>query len=251
MKILVTLKSVPDPDQPIAINAAGTGLDSTATTFIINPFDAIAVEQAVRMREDGQAVDEIIVLSIGGLECEKNLRTALAMGADRALWVEDGERLDPWNVSRVIHKVVEAEQPDMVIMGKQAVDDDSNQVGQFLAAQLSWPQATFASGVEVSGDRLVVQREVDQGIERLAVSMPVVMTCDLRLNEPRYTALPAIMKAKRKPLERTSLKELGIESEARVEVLSIEATSSNRECVLLESVDELISKLRDEAKVIT
>lgn len=251
MKILVTVKSVPDPDQCFAVNALGTGLDDEASGFIVNPFDAIAVEEAVRVRESGKGIEEIVVVSIGGPKCEKTLRTALAMGADRAVWVEHKAALDPWNVSLVLKRLVEEEKPDLILMGKQAVDDDSNQVGQFLAAQLAWPQATFASELSFTeGGKVEVRRETDQGMESLLLRLPAVVTCDLRLNEPRYAALPAMMKAKRKPLDRKSLDSLGVSVDAKIEVLGMEVVSGKRDCVYVKTVDEFIAKLRDEAKVL-
>lgn len=252
MKILVTVKSVIDPDSKIQIDASGKAVDVAGAVFIVNPFDAIAIEEAVRMREKGIDIEEIVVVSIGGQEYEKNLRTALAMGADRGILVETGRELDPWNVSSLLESIVATEGPDLVLMGKQAVDDDSNQVGQFLAAKLDWPQATFVSKIEfVESDRMNIERESDLGIESLALNLPALITCDLRLNEPRYTALPAILKAKRKPLEVVSADSLVVELAPRVEVVSMKATSRSRECVYVDSADELISRLRDEAKVLS
>ena len=251
MKILVTVKSVIDPDHKAGFASDGCSLDQLGAPIIVNPFDAIAVEEAVRLREGGVAVDEIVVASIGGDECEKNLRTALAMGADRAIHVASEMALDPWNVSTVLAALIDQEGPDLILMGKQAVDDDSNQAGQFLAARLSLPQATFASKLElIDGNGIRVERETDGGIEAIETSLPAIVTCDLRLNEPRYTALPAIMRAKRKPLDQISIESLNIDLEPRVEVVGLEQANSQRCCVYVDSVDDLIVKLRDEARVL-
>jgi len=245
MKILVPCKRVPDPDQKLRLNAEGTDIDAAALTFILNPFDAIAVEEALRIRETVQPDAEIIAVSIAPAEGEADLRTALAMGADRALLIEHNGPLDPWNVARLLVVVIERESPDLVLMGKQAVDDDANQTGQFLAAQLGWPQATFASEIEFVNDGLRVHRETDLGIEVIRTTLPAVVTADLRLNEPRYASLPSILKAKKKTIDHTTPVELGITLEPRVRLLDMELINSQRNCVKVNSATELLEKLRE------
>jgi len=245
MKILVPCKRVPDPDQKLRLNADGTDIDAAALTFILNPFDAIAVEEALRIRETAQPDAEIIAVSIAPAEGEADLRTALAMGADRALLIEHNGPLDPWNVARLLVAVIERESPGLVLMGKQAVDDDANQTGQFLAAQLGWPQATFASEIEFVDDGLRVHRETDLGIEVIRTTLPAVVTADLRLNEPRYASLPSILKAKKKTIDHTTPVELGITLEPRVRLLDMELINSQRNCVKVNSATELLEKLRE------
>ena len=245
MKILVPCKRVPDPDQKLRLNADATNIDASALTFILNPFDAIAVEEALRIRETTHPATEIIAVSIAPAEGEADLRTALAMGADRALLVEHDAPLDPWNVARLLAAVIEREQPTLVLMGKQAVDDDANQVGQFLAAQLGWPQATFASQMEFVDNGLRIHRETDLGIEVIHVALPAVVTADLRLNEPRYASLPSILKAKKKPTERTTPAELGIKPEPRIRLLAMELVNSQRNCIKVNTATDLLKELRD------
>ena len=245
MKILVPCKRVPDPDQKLRLNADGTDVDVAALTFILNPFDAIAVEEALRIRETAQPDAEIIAVSIAPTEGEADLRTALAMGADRALLIEHNGPLDPWNVARLLVAVIERESPGLVLMGKQAVDDDANQTGQFLAAQLAWPQATFASEIEFVGDGLRVHRETDLGIEVIRTTLPAVVTADLRLNEPRYASLPSILKAKKKTIDHTTATELGITLEPRMRIVDMELINSQRNCVKVSSATELLEKLRE------
>ena len=245
MKILVPCKRVPDPDQKLRLNAEGTDIDAAALTFILNPFDAIAVEEALRIRETTQPDAEIIAVSIAPTEGEADLRTALAMGADRALLIEHNGPLDPWNVARLLAAVIERESPGLVLLGKQAVDDDANQTGQFLAAQLGWPQATFASQIEFVNDGLRVHRETDLGIEVIRTTLPAVITADLRLNEPRYASLPSILKAKKKTIDHTNPAELGITLEPRVRLLGMELINSQRNCVKVSSATELLEKLRE------
>ncbi len=215
MKILVPCKRVPDPDQPVQLDASGVAVDLEGASCVINPFDAIALEEALRVREEERAGAEageveVVAVSIGGAECEKELRVALAMGADRAVLVDaGGVGVDPWGAAEVLAALVGREQPDLVLMGKQAVDDDSNQTGQLLAALLAWPQATFASKLEfVDGGRIRVARETDAGVEVVSMPLPAVVTADLRLCEPRYASLPAIMKARRRPMEEVAVSEL-------------------------------------------
>lgn len=244
MKIMVPTKRVPDPDQRVKPRTNGVGIDTSDLLYVVNPFDLIATEEALRLR-DGLDL-EIVTICIGPEEGDKELRTTLAMGVDRALLVETEQELDPWNVAKVLECVVDREKPDLILMGKQAVDDDSNQVGQFLAALLDWPQGTFASAVELNGDKVRVSRETDFGIETLAMTLPALITVDLRLNEPRYASMPQIMKAKRLPVERLSLDELGWRNDPRMELLAVEALSSRRTCRMLASVQELTQELRGE-----
>ena len=253
MKILVPSKRVPDPDQRIRIAASGHGIEKDELPFVLNPFDAISIEEALRIRDENRAGEdegEVVVVGIGGAAYEKELRTAMAMGADRALLVECETAPDPWNVARILQTVVEREQPALILMGKQAVDDDSNQVGQFLAALLDWPQATFASKIEFDAGQVRVTRETDMGIETVSMELPAVITADLRLNEPRYASLPAIMKAKRKPVDRIACADLGIAIEPRVRILEMEPLVSKRNCVQVSSGTELLARLRDEVGVL-
>ena len=250
MKILVPTKRVPDTDQKIAATADGHGVAVDHIPFVINPFDAIAVEEAVRIGEQhaGASDVEIVVVGIGD-DYERQLRTGLAMGATRAVHVQCAEALDPWNVARLLVAVVGRERPDLVMMGKQAVDDDANQTGQFLAALLNWPQATFASRLELLSGEIRVERETDHGIETIRLPLPAVVTTDLRLNEPRYASMAGIMKARKKPLEVIAAAELDVPMEPRVEVLGYRSLDTRRQCERLSSVEELIDRL-DEAGVL-
>jgi electron transfer flavoprotein beta subunit len=251
MKIIVTVKRVPDTDQRIRVAADGQSIEDGGLPYVVNPFDAIAVEEAIRLRETSQPDAEIVAVGIGGEKYEQELRTALAMGADRAILVDCQQALDPWNVAGVLAVLIERESPGLVLMGKQAVDDDANQAGQFLAARLGWPQATFASRLEFTSDgRLRVARETDQGIETVSVALPAVVTCDLRLNEPRYASLPNILRARKKAIDHVGLEDLQVRIDPRVEVVSLASNASTRSCAMVASVDELIGKLRDEAQVI-
>jgi electron transfer flavoprotein beta subunit len=255
MKIVVPTKRVPDPDQRIRLRSDGSGIEEEGLPFVINPFDAIALEEALRIRERLSEAVEVVAVGIGRALYEKELRTALAMGADRAVLVACDLPLDPWHVARLLAAIVGRERPDLVLMGKQAVDDDANQVGQFLAALLDWPQATFASRIEFvgveSGKRVVrVARETDAGLETVRVGLPAVITTDLRLNEPRYASLPSIMKARKKPIERIEYQQLGVPVEPRIEVLRLELATCQRTCQRVKDVDELVQRLRHEAKVI-
>jgi electron transfer flavoprotein beta subunit len=215
----------------------------------MNPFDEIANEAAIRLRESGQT-SEVIAVSLGEAKCQETLRTALAMGADRAVHVETDVELQPLAVAKLLRAVVEREQPGLVILGKQAIDDDSNQTGQMLAALLGWSQGTFASKLALAGEELEVTREVDAGLERIVLKLPAVVTCDLRLNEPRYASLPNSMKAKRKSIDRFTPEELGIDVTPRLATLKVEEPAKRQAGVKVASVEELIEKLRGEAKVI-
>ncbi|MDP7052454.1 MAG: electron transfer flavoprotein subunit beta/FixA family protein [Verrucomicrobiota bacterium] len=244
MKILVPCKRVPDPDQKLRLNADATDIDGSAVTYILNPFDAIAVEEALRIRETAHPEAEIIAVSIAPAEGETDLRTALAMGADRALLIDHEGQIDPWNIARLLAAVIQQEKPTLVLMGKQAVDDDANQVGQFLAAQLGWPQATFVSQIEFTTDGLRIHRETDIGIEIIHVTLPAVVTADLRLNEPRYASLPSILKAKKKLTEHSTPAKLGIKPEPRIRLLGMELVNSQRTCEKVNTTTDLLDKLR-------
>jgi electron transfer flavoprotein beta subunit len=249
VKILVTVKRVPDPDQKIKLTADGAQLDVSALPFVVNPFDAIAVEEALRIRERSSAPTEIVAVSIGAAPCEEQLRTALAMGADRGLRVDTPTAADSWNVACILQALVEREKPMLVLMGKQAVDDDSNQVGQFLAARLNWPQATFASKIDFVDGGAEVNRETDAGIERVRVGLPAVITADLRLNEPRYVSLPGIVRARKKPIEVLSLESLGVTLQPRVNLLRVTIPTSARAGTRVRDVDDLLQRLK-ELKVV-
>jgi electron transfer flavoprotein beta subunit len=250
MKVLVPIKRVPDPYGRVRLTADGR-IDDSDLKWVINPFDEIAIEEAVRIREGGADV-EIVAVTVGGAECEEQIRTALAMGADRGIHVLDDEPLDPGAVAHLLSAVCREEAPDLVLMGKQAIDDDFNQTGQMLAAKLGWPQATFASAVTLAPDGASarVAREVDAGRETLEVRLPAVITTDLRLNEPRYVALPAIIKARSKPVRKVESAELGGRPAARVRVVKLEAPPVRKAGRKVANVDELIAALRDEARVI-
>ena len=250
MQILVPIKRVPDPYGRIRLTAEGQ-IDESDIKWVINPFDEIALEEAVRLREKGTQV-EIVAVSIGGAACEEQLRAALAMGADRALHILDEEPTDSGVISHLLAAVCRRENPEIVLLGKQAIDDDCNQVGQRLAALLQWPQATFASQLELApdGSKARVTREVDAGRETLEVTLPAVLTTDLRLNEPRYVALPAIIKARSKPLQRLDVTELGVRPAATITLLKMEAPAPRKAGRKVGSVDELITALREEARVI-
>jgi electron transfer flavoprotein beta subunit len=253
MKILSAIKRVPAPEQRIHLGANGQ-IDDSQLSFVINPFDAIALEEALRIRERRQQSVEILAVSIGREECDEQLRTALAMGADRALRVGVEGTIDPWCVARILAAVVGREHPDLILLGKQAIDDDSNQVGQFLAALLGWPQATFASGVQFedspSPSWARISRETDAGIETIRVGLPAVVTADLRLNEPRYASLPSIMKARKKPIEFVESVEIVGPLEHKIKIVRLEAASSQRMCIRVKDVSELVHRLRHEAKVV-
>jgi electron transfer flavoprotein beta subunit len=245
MKILVPAKRVPDTDQKIAAAADGSRVAIDHIPFVINPFDAIALEEAVRISEKQSDLVEVVAVGIGPDGYEQQLRTALAMGAARAIHVHCDDPLDPWNVARLLVAVAQRERPDIILMGKQAVDDDANQTGQFLAALLDWPQATFASRLEVLGAEIRVDRETDHGIETLRLPLPAVVTTDLRLNEPRYASMAGIMKARKKPLDVITVGELGIQIEPRVQIIRYHSADTQRRCERLQSVNELIDRLRD------
>lgn len=243
MKILVTLKRVVDYNVRVRVKSDGSGVETDGVKMSINPFDEIALEEALRIKERGEA-DEVIVASIGGDEVQQQLRTGLAMGADRAIQVSADGPVQPLTAARIFLKLAEKEQPGMVFLGKQAIDDDCNQTGQMLAALWDRPQATFASKVSLDQGKATVAREVDAGLETIEVELPAVLTSDLRLNEPRFVKLPEIMKAKRKPLETLSIDELGVERAGDIETLAYEPPPQRGGGKKVESVDELVSELK-------
>jgi len=250
MKILVPVKRVIDYNVKARVKADGSGMDLANVKMAMNPFDEIAVEEAVRLKEAGKAT-EIIAISLGEAKCQEQLRTALALGADRAIHVETTVELQPLAVAKLLKAVVARETPGLIILGKQAIDDDANQTGQMLAALLDWPQATFASKVALGTDEVEVTREIDGGLETLALKLPAVITADLRLNEPRYATLPNIMKAKKKPLDTLSPADLGVDPAPRLTTLKVEEPPVRKAGIRVGNVAELVDKLRNEAKVIS
>ncbi len=249
MKILVPVKRVVDYNVKIRVKPDGSGVDTANVKLSMNPFDEIAVEEAIRLKEAGVA-SEVIVVSCGVAQCQETLRAAMAMGADRGILVQTDVELQPLAVAKLLKAVVEKEQPGLVIAGKQAIDDDANQTGQMLAALLGWPQATFASKVEIADGKARVTREVDGGLETVELPLPAVITTDLRLNEPRFATLPNIMKAKKKPVDTLTPEALGVDVTPRLATLKVEEPPKRKAGVMVGSVDELIEKLRNEAKVI-
>ncbi|MBD9597172.1 electron transfer flavoprotein subunit beta/FixA family protein [Ensifer sp. ENS05] len=249
MKILVAVKRVVDPNVKVRLRADGSGLDLAAAKMTMNPFDEIAVEEAVRLREAGIA-SEVVVVSVGPEKATETLRTALAMGADRGLLVRTEATTEPLAVAKALSAVAGEEQPALILLGKQAVDDDCNQTGQMLAAKLGWPQATFASQLTVDGDRATVIREVDGGSQTIALALPAIVTADLRLNEPRYASLPNIMKAKKKPLEERQPSDYGLVIEERLEVVRLEEPPTRAAGIKVKSVAELVERLKTEAGVL-
>src|SRR5262245_62074529 len=248
MKILIAVKRVIDFNVKVRVKSDGSGVETANVKMSMNPFDEIAVEEAVRLKEAGAAT-EIVVVSCGVQACQETLRTALAIGADRAILVETDVELQPLAVSKILKALVDKEKPNLVILGKQAIDDDSNQTGQMLAALLNWPQATFASKLELSGDAKVT-REVDGGLETISIKLPAIVTTDLRLNEPRYVTLPNIMKAKKKTLEVLKPDALGVDVAPRLKTLKVEDPPKRKAGVKVPDAKSLVQKLRGEAKVI-
>jgi electron transfer flavoprotein beta subunit len=243
MKVLVAVKRVIDFNVKPRVKMDGTGVDLANVKMSMNPFDEIAVEEAIRLKEKGAAA-EIVAVSIGPAKAQETLRTSLAMGADRAILVQTDDEVEPLAVARILAKIAEEEQPGLFILGKQAIDDDSNQVGQMLAALLNWPQGTFASKVDAQGDKVSVTREVDGGLETVKLATPAVVTTDLRLNEPRYASLPNIMKAKSKPLATKSPGDYGVDTAPRLEILKVTEPPKRQAGDKVGSVDELIAKLK-------
>lgn len=249
MKVLVPVKRVVDYNVKVRVKADGTGVDIANVKMSMNPFDEIAVEEAVRLKEAGIAT-EVVVVSAGVAGCQETLRTAMAIGADRGILVETDVDLQPLAVAKLIKAVADKEQPQLVIFGKQAIDDDSNQTGQMFAALQGWPQATFASKVVIADGKASVTREVDGGLETLALNLPAVVTTDLRLNEPRYATLPNIMKAKKKPLDTVKPEDLGVDVAPRLKTLKVAEPAKRQAGVKVADVADLVSKLKNEAKVI-
>ena len=249
MKILVTVKRVVDYNVKVRVKSDGSGVDVANVKMSMNPFDEIAVEEAVRLREKGVAT-EVIAVSCGVAQCQETLRTAMAIGADRAILVETTEELQPLAVAKLLKALVDKEQPGLIILGKQAIDDDCNQTGQMLAALCDIPQATFASKVEVADGKAKVTREVDGGLETLSISLPAVITTDLRLNEPRYASLPNIMKAKKKPIDEKTPEDFGVDIAPRLKTLSVEEPPKRKAGIKVPDVATLVQKLKTEAGVI-
>jgi electron transfer flavoprotein beta subunit len=249
MKVLVPVKRVVDYNVKVRVNSDGTGVDIANVKMSMNPFDEIAVEEAVRLKEKG-VVTEVIAVSCGVDKCQETLRTAMAIGADRGILVETDAELQPLAVAKLLKALVDKEQPGLIILGKQAIDDDSNQTGQMLAALCDLPQATFASKVEVAGDKVSVTREVDGGLETVQLSLPAVVTTDLRLNEPRYVTLPNIMKAKKKQLDTVKPADLGVDVAPRIKTLKVSEPPKRSAGVKVPDVATLVDKLKNEAKVI-
>jgi electron transfer flavoprotein beta subunit len=249
MKVMVPVKRVVDYNVKVRVKSDGSGVDIANVKMSMNPFDEIAVEEATRLKEKG-AASEVIAVSCGVTQCQETLRTAMAIGADRGILVETAEELQPLAVAKLLKALVDKEQPGLVILGKQAIDDDCNQTGQMLAALLGWPQATFASKVEIADGQATVSREVDGGIETLALTLPAIVTTDLRLNEPRYVTLPNIMKAKKKQLDTFKPEDLGVDAKPRIKTLKVSEPPKRGAGVKVADVAALVDKLKNEAKVI-
>uniref|UniRef100_A0A7C1T5A3 Electron transfer flavoprotein subunit beta n=1 Tax=Agrobacterium albertimagni TaxID=147266 RepID=A0A7C1T5A3_9HYPH len=249
MKIFVPVKRVVDYNVKIRVKPDGSGVELANVKMSMNPFDEISVEEALRLKEAGKA-EEVVIVSIGPAKAEETIRTALAMGADRGILIETDETVEPLAVAKLLKGVVEAEAPGLVIVGKQAIDDDSNQTGQMLAALLGWGQATFASKLELGADKATVTREVDGGLQTIDVKLPAIVTTDLRLNEPRYASLPNIMKAKKKPLDKKSPADFGVDVSPRLKVLKTEEPGGRKAGIKVKTVAELVDKLKNEAGVL-
>ncbi|MDV7341134.1 electron transfer flavoprotein subunit beta/FixA family protein [Terasakiella sp. A23] len=249
MKVLVAVKRVIDYNVNIRVKPDNTGVETANVKMSMNPFDEIAVEEAIRLKEAG-TVEEVVVVSMGEKKCQETIRTALAMGADRGILVETDEDLQPLAIAKLLKGIVEKESPDMIILGKQAIDDDNGQTGQMLGALLDWPQGTFASKVVVADGSVDVTREVDGGLQTVKLTLPAIVTSDLRLNEPRYASLPNIMKAKKKPLETVTPADFGVDVAPRLKTLKVEEPAARSAGIKVETVSELVDKLKNEAKVL-
>ncbi|GAB2845989.1 electron transfer flavoprotein subunit beta/FixA family protein [Pseudoduganella ginsengisoli] len=249
MKVLVPVKRVVDFNVKVRVKADGSGVDLANVKMAMNPFDEIALEEAVRLKETGEAA-EVVAISCGVAQCQETLRTGMAIGADRGILVETAAELEPLAVAKLLKALADKEQPQLIILGKQAIDDDANQTGQMLASLLGWPQATFASNILLEGGRAIVTREIDGGLETLSLALPAVITADLRLNEPRYVTLPNIMKAKKKPLETVTPEALGIDVAPRLKTVKVTEPAKRSAGVKVPDVAALLAKLRTEAKVI-
>ena len=249
MKVLVPVKRVIDYNVKVRVKPDNSGVELANVKMAMNPFDEIAVEQALRLKEAGGA-DEVVAVSIGPTQNQETIRTALAMGADRGIHIEAPQDIEPLAVAKLLKAIVDREEPGIVFVGKQAIDDDCNQTGQMLAALLGWAQGTFVSGIEIAGDKANIIREVDGGLEHMEIAMPAIVTVDLRLNEPRYASLPNIMKAKKKPLDSMPADELGVDIAPRLSVVKVEEPESRSAGIKVSDVSELVDKLKNEAKVI-
>ena len=249
MKVLVPVKRVVDYNVKVRVKSDKSGVELDNVKMSMNPFDEIAVEEALRLKEKGIAT-EVIAISVGPTQVQETIRNALAMGADSGIFIEATNNLEPLNIAKIISSVAKKESIDLMILGKQAIDDDMNATGQMIAALLGWPQATFASKVEISDKKAVVSREVDGGIENIEVALPAVISTDLRLNEPRYASLPNIMKAKKKPINQIQVDELNLKIEQRLDILKVEEPTKRQSGIMLKTVEELVDKLKNEAKVI-
>ena len=249
MKILVAVKRVIDYNVQVRVKNDGTGVEKENVKMSMNPPDENAVEEALRIKESGKA-DEIIILSIGAEKSQETIRTALAMGADRGILIKTDHDVEPLGVSKLIAKIAEDEKPGIILLGKQAIDDDCNQTAQMVSALLNWPQGTFASKIEIENDSVLITREIDEGLEKIKVKIPFVASCDLRLNEPRYASLPNIMKAKKKPIDIKTAVDLGIDISPRIEQIRVEEPPVRQKGVIVSDVAELVQKLKHEAKVI-
>ena len=249
MKVLVPVKRVIDYNVKIRVKADETGVETANVKMSMNPFDEISVEEAVRLQEAGTAT-EIVTVSVGPQQCQETIRTALAMGADRGILIQTDDEVQPLAVAKLLKAVVDKENPELVILGKQAIDDDCNQTGQMLAALLGWSQATFASNLEINGEFANVTREIDGGLETVKVTMPCIVTTDLRLNEPRYASLPNIMKAKKKPIDQMTPADLGVDIAPRLTTLKVVEPQKREAGVRVENIEQLVDKLKNEAKVI-
>ena len=249
MKILVAVKRVIDYNVQVRVKADGTGVETENVKMSMNPPDENAVEEALRIKEAGKA-EEVIIVSIGEEKSKETIRTALAMGADRGIFVNTPSTIEPLAVAKILQKIVEKEKPSIVLMGKQAIDDDCNQTGQMLSALLGWSQGTFISKIEVGDNIASITREIDEGLEMLKLNLPTIITCDLRLNEPRYASLPNIMKAKKKPIEELRNEDLGVDISPRIKQLKVEKPPKREKGMMVKDVAELVQKLKHEAKVI-
>ena len=249
MKVLVAVKRVVDYKVQIRVKSDNSGVETQNVKMSVNPPDENAIEEAVKLKEQG-IVNETIAISIGDDKCQDVLRTSMAMGIDRSILIKSPNALEPLAVAKTLKKIIEKEKPDLVLMGKQAIDDDSNQTGQILSALMNWPQGCFISNLKIEGQKVFISREIDEGIENLETSLPAVLTCDLRLNTPRFASLPNIMKAKKKPLESIEIESLGIDTDAKIKILKVVEPPKRKAGIMVKDVKELVQKLKNEAKVI-
>lgn len=249
MKIFVTVKRVIDYNVQIRVKADRSGVETDNVKMSMNPPDENAIEEALRIKESGKA-NEVVVVSIGEDKAQETIRTALAMGADRGIHVKASQEIEPLAITKILEKLVEKENPKIILMGKQAIDDDSNQTGQMLSAKLGWAQGTFASKIEFQDESVIIIREIDEGLEKIKTSLPIVITCDLRLNEPRYASLPNIMKAKKKPIDSYTSEDLGVDVSPRIKQLKVDEPPKRAKGIMVGDVVELVQKLKHEAKVI-